>query len=211
MANLLQKTLIAAVMSLSAVPAAQATVILGNFSGNNLVLGNGISMPNAKAVGLTTGSTDLQFDSMQAYLTYNGGVPQNLIGGIYANNAGSPGSLLAAFAPLTIAPKTVSLFTFTANYTLSANTSYWFSLTSTSAVWNAYSPASLLTVASGITSLGYKVSGNNGVSWSNNGTSNAVQINATEITSNANVPEPETMWLLMPAVAGLWMANRRKA
>lgn len=218
MAKFLQNTLIAGMLSLSAISAAQATVILGNFSGNTTTLGTTLTATsNTKAVGLTTGSADLRFDSLQAYMANASGASHTFTGGIYSNNAGNPGSLLAAFAPISMANGTPStLLTFTANYTLSANTSYWFRLSSdignvVGMYWNDYSPLSALTAVSGITSLGYRFSNNAGSSWSSSGIFNAVQINATEVTVTAPVPEPETLLLFIPAVFGLLATKRRKA
>lgn len=199
-----------AVAVLTAGGVASANPILSNLPGNssgtgtNLGIGTDLA-DRSKAVGLTMGAESLDFISMVAMMS-NTGATVDLIGGIYSNNGGNPGTLLASFTPVSVASGTTAQqFTLTVagGFTLQANTSYWFLLDgpsfTNSLLWNSLSP-NATPVADGVTFDGYRFSSNGGATWANSTIFNGMTINA--------IPTPGAVGVL--AMAGLVSARRRR-
>jgi hypothetical protein len=175
-------------------------------TGTNLGLGTDLAN-RAKAVGLTMGSSAMEFDSMVALIS-NGTPASTLSGGIFSNVGGNPGLLLAAFTDVPVAASAAVsqvAVTTAAPFTLQANTSYWFVLdgpnTTNSLLWNSITPNTAPTAVVGVTFLGYRFSSNNNVTWANSTTFNGVTINAI-------VPEPGTITVLAGSI--LLVLRRRR-
>ncbi len=159
-----------------------------------------------KAVGITTGASELRFDAMRVLVTSS---PAQLSGGIYSDVGGNPGVLLASFATLTLGrvlEPTLVVLTTTADFTLAAATTYWFRLTSPTGNsdlnWNRLDPNVAPISDGGVGFAGYRFSTDGGASWSVSTTSNVVAIEATVI------PAPGAAVLL--GLGGLLAARRRR-
>lgn len=159
-----------------------------------------------KAVGITTGASELRFDAMRVLVTSS---PAQLSGGIYSDVGGNPGVLLAPFATLTLGQvlePTLVVLTTTADFTLAAATTYWFRLTSPTGNsdlnWNRLDPNVAPSSDGGVGFAGYRFSTDGGASWSVSTTPNVVAIEATVI------PAPGAAVLL--GLGGLLAARRRR-
>lgn len=159
-----------------------------------------------KAVGITTGASELRFDAMRVLVTSS---PAQLSGGIYSDVGGNPGVLLASFATLTLGQvlePTLVVLTTTADFTLAAATTYWFRLTSPTGNsdlnWNRLDPNVAPSSGGGVGFAGYRFSTDGGASWSVSTTPNVVAIEATVI------PAPGAAVLL--GLGGLLAARRRR-
>ncbi|MFN7375193.1 MAG: choice-of-anchor R domain-containing protein, partial [bacterium] len=113
-----------------------------------------------KAVGITTGASELRFDAMRVLVTSS---PAQLSGGIYSDVGGNPGVLLASFATLTLGQvlePTLVVLTTTADFTLAAATTYWFRLTSPTGNsdlnWNRLDPNVAPSSDGGVGFAGYR-------------------------------------------------------
>jgi len=130
---------IGALVILSAVPGLRAEVILksrdpyvGTPVGVAMTIGGSTDSNHQQiAIGLTMGSISMTFESMTAWISNETVDSISLIGGIYTDLGGNPGTLLASFVPIN--PPTItdvfgaSLVT-SVPVTLAANTTYWFLL-----------------------------------------------------------------------------------
>lgn len=159
-----------------------------------------------KAVGITTGASELRLDAMRVLVTSS---PAQLGGGIYSDVGGNPGVLLASLATLTlgqILEPTLVVLTTSAGFTLGAWTTYWFVLTSPTGDsdlnWNRLEPNVAPSPAGGVALAGYRLSTDGGASWSVSTTPNVVAIEATLI------PAPGAAVLL--GLGGLLAARRRR-
>lgn len=159
-----------------------------------------------KAVGITTGASELRFDAMRVLVTSS---PAQLSGGIYSDVGGNPGVLLASLATLTLGQvlePTLVVLTTTADFTLAAATTYWFRLTSPTGNsdlnWNRLDPNVAPSSDGGVGFAGYRFSTDGGASWSVSTTPNVVAIEATVI------PAPGAAVLL--GLGGLLAARRRR-
>lgn len=159
-----------------------------------------------KAVGITTGASELRFDAMRVLVTSSAA---QLSGGIYSDVGGNPGVLLASFAALTLGrvlEPTLVVLTTTADFTLAAATTYWFRLTSPTGNsdlnWNRLDPNVEPSSDGGVGFAGYRFSTDGGALWSVSTTPNVVAIEATVI------PAPGAAVLL--GLGGLLAARRRR-
>jgi hypothetical protein len=223
MKNSMTKTTLFACLSVAAGGLAQhaaASIILSNLPGveaNGSSLGSypGFSSDATKAVGITTGASDLSFVSMQVMI-YNVNASAQLGGGIYADASGRPqvGAPLAAFTTRSLSPIIpASLVTLTipGGFTMLAGTTYWFRLTSGENLfemqWQRLEPNTAPTAPTpgdpdAVTLAGYRFSEDGGATWSNSGVFNGVSIEADVI------PAPGPSALL--GLGGLLAARRRR-
>ena len=86
-----------------ALDAQSSFVALGNLPGSGNYTGSSRSLTPTtwEAIGLQTSSDTVAFTSLNGYFESTVG-SHTLTGGIYSNNGGHPGSLLAAFSPVTV-------------------------------------------------------------------------------------------------------------
>jgi hypothetical protein len=196
-----------------------AQTLLSNIPGtgaytaaSNLGLGTDAA-DRVKGVGLTMGATNLFFNFMQAIVSNPDALARMLSGGIYSNVGGNPGVLLAAFNPVSVASGTVHSavnLTTTTQFTLMANTSYFFLLdgpdVANSLSWSA-DTGNTQPLANGVTLLGYRFSSNGGGTWATSAIPNQMSINASPI------PEPST-WAMVglgaAMLVGFTRARRRR-
>jgi len=172
-------------------------------------LGLGIDgFDRTKGVGLTIGATSLFFTFMQAIVSNPDAMAHMLTGGIYSNVSGNPGVLLAAFNPVSVASGTVHSavsLTATTQFTLMANTSYFFVLhgsgITNSLSWSA-DTGNTQPTANGVTLVGYRFSSNGGSTWASSAIPNQMSINA------APIPEPST-WAMVGVGAAMLVAFTR--
>jgi hypothetical protein len=202
----------------------QAAVIVDNITGgpynagNNL--GNGLGIDASRnwvAFGLTVGSTALNFISLEAIFDNNAVAQSRTVtGGIYEdNNAGAPGTEIAAFNSEVLAPSANnSLLTFTTAQLLLPNTTYWFVLTGPSSLGMLPNWQKNVSNASPVGSAyaspaGYRSSGNNQSAWTSSSANNALRIQADPFGFEEfpldGVPEPSTFIL---CASGLLLAGR---
>ena len=190
----------------------RAGIILTNLPGTGTYGSTGIDLLTSTswgAVGFQTSSAAESFTSFRGFFT--SGTGGQIDGGIYSDNSGNPGSLLAAFTPVTVpaSQPAISLTVNTASpFTLQATTNYWVVLHDPIIPYgwdrdnstNGTTPAA----SSGHTFNGYRTSINSGTAWSSS-TGNWT----TEITV-ATTPEPSTMVLACLAAAGLTVPLLRR-
>lgn len=216
-------TVIGAILSLP--QAAHAQVVLTNLSGSpsfagGTTLGNNNASLSGrvwKAVGLTTGSVPLELLSLRGVFNNSTDTTRNLLGGLYTNNAGNPGTQIVSWNTQTIAPTatdTSVAFTPSSGVVLNANTTYWFLLTSDvftddeAIFWRRLNPQVSPTGSNGVSLFAYRRSDNNQATWLTNTT-----FNSLEIQARVPAPEPGTMTLLaligLPVAGGV--ARRRRS
>jgi hypothetical protein len=182
------------------------------------------------AIGLTMGSISMTFESMTAWINNETAESISLIGGIYTDLGGNPGTLLASFVPIT--PPTVtnvfgaSLVT-SVPVTLTANTTYWFLLDGATSSPNHtlgwllpkdpddplapsddYEPVATPPV----TFVSERTSQDSGATWRHLALAHvAFSIDATLDTSTPPVPEPSTWALCSVALVICAIGLRRRS
>lgn len=162
------------------------------------------------AVGIDTGSTDWIFDSMVAQIRNQDSV-QTIVGGIYSDVSGSPGTLYASFVSVDVAPQLLSstvTFLTDSPITLLANTTYWFLLddaTGNEADWMIPDPNVAPIATAPVTYVGTSLSANSGATWSPSGNNTDISVNATA------VPEPSVWMLLGLGALALGLTARRRS
>jgi len=180
--------------------AAAADPILSNLPGNvrtsvTTSLGLGVDGNHrSKAVGLTMGAQSLDFVSMVVHLGNGDDFANSVFGGIYGDDGGNPGALLAAFDSASVPAGAVAeQFTLTISdgFTLQAGVSYWFLLDGPDVLNNLYwpdlIPATPPTAFGDVTYDGYRFSADNMNNWVNSSIFNTVQINAVPAPAGAAV------------------------
>jgi hypothetical protein len=197
-------------MVATVVPGRASIVVLSNFP-NTSGIGAPLSTTSWAAVGVTSSAQPALFDSMAVYLTNSSPSVLAIEGGIYSDNSGTPGTLLASFVNQNVAANTSTPTLFTmataTPYTLSAATSYWFVLHDfpQGIVWVRGNPAVTPTASGGYTYVGYKISSNTGSTWSA-GSQSTVEISVTP------TPEPSSFGAFaigLLAFAGIARRTRR--
>jgi hypothetical protein len=198
----------------AASPANASLVVLTNLAAGGSITGMLLSTTDWAAVGLTTDTTGVQFESMKVYLSNNAGSDLDVEGGIYSDSFGSPGTLLGAFVPQMVVNGTSStIFTIlTASpFSMSASTDYWFVLHdqpggllwNTDGVGNGTTPDA----TAGYSLLGYQQSVNAGSAWGASSLSPALEITVSEA---AAVPEPGTVAMLAGGLLALAYVRRAR-
>lgn len=191
----------------------KSAVIATNFTGGPYTgattLGDALNIGSSrdyKAFGLTIGTSPLNFVSMETIFDNNAILFSRIVsGGIYSDNAGNPGTQLVAFNDVTLPANANNvLVTTVANFTLLANTTYWFVLTGPVNIgllpdWQRDTANTAPTGSSLASVVGYRLSQNNRTTWTTSTVNNQVQI-------NADTPEPATLGLVtLTLLAGcLW-------
>ena len=172
----------------------EAISLIGNYSSTNDGLSNAItSNARQKAVGFTlpTG-TSYQLDNIVLRLqNYNTGAGDDALLQIYADTTKAsidPSGTTLQPVLFTNPPSgsdATGNFTFTptSTFTFAADTRYWLlvDVTTGDYTWTANSPAITPTGISGITSISYQSSFDDGGAYSANTVFNSFQINATAV------------------------------
>lgn len=182
-------------------------------AGAGVIIGNALTPANnlgsnfgLKAVGFTTGASDLDLTSVEVLLGASGLGAGSVIFNLYNDNAGVPGSSIASVGTGTLnAGDPSSIFTFSSlAVLLNASTTYWLVAsfdTSNGPRWDQANPPAAPSSGLG-TYIGYQFdSTGTGTSWVASGTFNAVEIDGTA------VPEPSSIGLLL--LGGALLACRR--
>ena len=210
--------------------------VLGNLPGNTVYTGDAAPLSSTVwvAVGVTTGSTELEFTSLEGFFSNTTGTVATLNGGIYSDSSGSPGSLVGTFGSESLgatynpsdaifgadtlgAPPVATSETFTTTQTvdLQANTNYWFVIDDYGGVsWRSDSTnqnagtAPSVENSSGFSFVGYAGTSDSGTSWTalTSDGNPTVQIDASPLSSSA--PEPGSIFLISCGCVCL-LASRR--
>jgi hypothetical protein len=193
-------------MAFFAAGTAQAGVVLSNMGASGLTDTSGptntdILATNWIASGFTTGADALQLDWI-SIVGFNNDLGSKTVG-LYADNAGSPGALIATSSGTAVALKNVYQFNFS-SANLAASTSYWV-LPEAGLSWYLESANAAPTAqnASGFSYNGVKTSTNSGSSWNTSVFNYTIGISA----SPAAVPEPAITSLV--CVGGIAFMRRR--
>jgi len=193
-------------MAFFAAGTAQAGVVLSNMGANGLTDTSGptntdILANNWIASGFTTGADALKLDWI-SIVGFNNDLGSKTVG-LYADNAGSPGALIATSSGTTVALKNVYQFNFS-SANLAASTSYWV-LPQVGLSWyiEGANAAPTAQNASGFSYLGVKTSTDSGSSWNTSPFNYTIGISA----SPAAVPEPAITSLV--CVGGIAFMRRR--
>jgi hypothetical protein len=193
-----------------------STTVLSNMPNTETATGPLLTSYQWVAVGLTTSSTGVQFDSLTGFFTNPASFPLTIDGGIYSDSAGQPGSSLVAFVSQTIGayvntPESFTLET-ASSYILSPSTSYWFVVgdygVGGGVAWDvdsATAGGTAPTAAPGYTFLGYQVTSDSGDSWYSEPDNPSIQIEVDQVA-----PEPTTAALLTLGGALLLARARRR-
>lgn len=211
------------VLLLFLAPAANAQVLLSNFTGTTAAAVGPLSAARVDktfrlASGISvSGGTDFRFTSLQVSLSNVDNVAFNFFGGIYSDVSGNPGVRLSDFVPVSVPGLTdpASTFAFEATnpFTLGAGSTYWFVLqldvVSTGTGWNVSSPGVAPTGISDVTWAGQRFTIDGGETWANDVDYQPyrMQVNGTPIST---VPEPSTFALFGASLAGLVLYPRRR-
>ncbi|MBY0503188.1 MAG: PEP-CTERM sorting domain-containing protein [Bryobacteraceae bacterium] len=199
-----------------ALASAHAATIVDNLTGGpyqngTAVGGTSQSALTMQALGIDVGAAALQFVSLDTIFSNNSQTTtKSVSGGIYADLAGNPGTLLVSFNFVNIPAQSLHApIQSTASISLQANTRYWFVLTGpggseTSLNWETSgnnAPVGSIYAAT----VGFRNSTNSGTSWSASTVNNQLRINAVPDFNIEPVPEPSTFVL---AATGFLLASR---
>ena len=159
----------------------------------------------------STGAQSYTFTSVVANMTLAVGSSSDLVAGIYSNNSGTPGTLLASLTVPAMTPLTQANYTFTTGsiLTFAANSTYWFVVAPSTANTNLVD-ATWYRGTSG-TGLATAALGSNGISlgsWVPDLGSAALSY---QVMGSA-IPEPSTYAAMAGALTlgfALWQRRRR--
>lgn len=195
-----------------------STTVLSNIPNTETASGVSLTTFQWVAVGLTTSSTGVQFDSLTGYFSNTTELSPTLIGGIYSDSGGQPGSQLVAFVAQTIGSNVNTPTSFTletaSSYILSPSTNYWFVVGDPveggggATDWDvdtATVGGTAPTASGGYTFLGYQLTTTAGTSWSSEAYNPSIQIQVDQVA-----PEPATAALLTLGGALLLARARRR-
>ncbi len=208
----MKKTIAAVVMSaVAAVGSANAAIVFGNLGstgadGIQPTAGNGVSSSSWTAVGFTTASPNIYFNSATIGFQGTGDIKLSLYSSVGVGAAANP---LAEVASTTqsVANPTAGKVTFSflnpISFTLAPSTSYWLvaSAVTGSGTWvanGAFSDSSAQN-SSGWSLIGARSSVSSGSVWADN--SFAEQGSLSIDATAAPIPEPGT-WAAMAILAG---------
>jgi len=206
---LLSSTIVGLAMLVTTLDA-KAVIILSNLPGSSDYTGDYqfLSTTRWEAIGLQMSSTAMTFSSLEGYFGNSHFVSNyTLEGGIYDDNLGKPGSLLAAFTQVTVPRLTTathySLATASA-YDLVAATTYWFVVKDVGGLsWYRDTVNTVPTPAPGYTYNGYMITYDSGSTWGADTSGNwTVQIQV--------VPEPGSVALMLAGAGCLSLCHRSR-
>ncbi len=178
---------------------ASADVIIGNIEdadSSGTVFGpSGVSTTVYKAAGFTMGAQAFFLDSVEIDISSTN-PPGTFDGAIYSDAGGAPGALLISLSAPALGGDGQYAFTPNAQFTLEANTRYWFYLSNNQTAEFLWDASASAPTGAHATSLGYHFNGGSSSFM------NKYQVNGTM------VPAPASALAL--GVLGLSATRRRR-